>query len=179
MLMVLLMISGIVIFLFILFSFIIPNSWRVKEDATINLSLEELYESLLHVKNWPQWQMDDDSELAFMYVGPEKGEGASQYWETGGVPACLKIVRCEYNKRISYQMRINKGETILKFTLDFTNDHASVKLIWMCEGVSKRNPFERYMTLFYRWKMKQNMKVSLTRLQDIYGLQLKEMKQSA
>jgi hypothetical protein len=179
MFMVVFMITGIVITFFILFSFFVPIRWRVKEMLIIKTSSDELYESLLHVKRWPKWQMDENAAIPFMYVGPDKGEGASQYWETDGVPASLRIDRCDPGKSIHYQIRINKGETNLRFAIIFCEDLGSPKLTWVCEGTSKKNPFERYMTFFYKWKMKQEMKMALLRLKTIYERQLEEIKQSA
>ncbi|MFD1359382.1 hypothetical protein ACFQ4X_15775 [Fictibacillus halophilus] len=177
--MVLLLFTGIIIILFILVAFLIPAGWRVKETADLNISHFELYESLLHLKNWPRWQMDENAAIPFMYVGPERGEGASQYWETDGVPASLKIAHCIPGKSIHYQMRINKGETILRFGIFFSENHGSTTLTWMCEGTSKKNPFERYIAFFYTWKMRREMKAALFRLKKIYEPQLKELKQPA
>ena len=171
------MISAIIFF--ILFSLFIPSIWRVKETVILNIAPIEMYESLVHIKNWPQWQMDENAAIPFMYVGPEKGEGASQYWETDSVPASLRIDRCIPGKSIHYQMRINKGETILRFVILFSEGTSSTRLTWMCEGSSKRHPFERYITLFYRWKMKHEMKLALIRLKLIYESQSKEQKQPA
>jgi hypothetical protein len=179
MLMMFLLVTGIVIILFILAAFLIPAGWRVKETAELNISHFELYESLLNLKNWPRWQMDEDAAIPIMFVGPERGEGASQYWETDGVPASLKIGRCVLEKSIHYQMRINKGETILRFGIFFSENHGSTTLTWMCEGTSKKNPFERYIAFFYKWKIKREMKAALFRLKKIYEPQLKGLKQPA
>jgi hypothetical protein len=177
--MVFLLFTGIVIILFILAAFFIPVGWRVKETADLNISHFELYETLLHLKNWLRWQMDENAAIPFMYVGPERGEGASQYWETDGVPASLKIGRCVPGKSIHYQMRINKGETILRFGIFFSEDHGSTTLTWVCEGTSKKNPFERYFAFFYKWKMRREMKAALFKLKKIYEPQLKKLKQPA
>ncbi|MFE1242641.1 hypothetical protein ACFW35_00810 [Fictibacillus sp. NPDC058756] len=177
--MVFLLFTGILIILFILAAFLIPVGWRVKETSEMNISHFELYESLLHLKNWPRWQMDENAAIPFMYVGPERGEGASQYWEIDGVPASLKIGRCVPGKSIHYQMRINKGETILMFCIFFFQKQGSTTLTWMCEGTSMKNPFERYITFFYKWKMRREMKAALFRLKKICEPQSKELKQPA
>lgn len=177
--MVVWLLTGIVIILFVLAALLIPARWRVKETADLNISHFELYEALLNLKNWQRWQMDENTAIPFMFVGPERGEGASQYWEIDGIPASLKITRCVPGKSIHYQMRINKGETILMFCIFFSDKHGSTTLTWMCEGASKKSLFERYLTFFYKWKMKREMKVALFRLKKIYEPQLKKLKQPA
>lgn len=171
--------TGIVMILFVLAALLIPARWKVKETADLNISHVELYEPLLNLKNWPQWQMDEHTAIPFMYVGPERGDGASQYWEIDGVPASLKITRCVPGKSIHYQMRINKGETNLMFCIFFSEKRGSTTLTWMCEGTSKKNILERYLTFYFKWKMKREMKIALFRLKKIYEPQLKELKQPA
>lgn len=163
---------------FILISFLIPFRWKVKHTALIKASAEEVYDFLLHLKNWPQWQMKDEKDLTFLYVGPEKGEGAAQYWESAGTPACLRIGRCEHLISIHYQIRINRGETVLRWTLDFKNKKEFTMLTWECEGTSKKNPFDWFLTFFYKWKTKQEMKIAMERLQEI-NIQVKQLKRSA
>ncbi|OOE14801.1 hypothetical protein [Fictibacillus arsenicus] len=174
------LLTSIVIILFVLAALLIPVRWRVKETADLNISLFDSYESLLNLKNWPRWQMDENTAIPFMYVGPERGEGASQYWEIEGVPASLKISRCVPGISIHYQMRINKGETVLRFVIFFSENHGcSTTLTWVCEGTTKKNPFERYLTFYYKWKMGQEMKAALFRLKKIYEPQSIELKQPA
>jgi hypothetical protein len=177
--MMILFISAILMIFFMLFSFFIPKKWCVKEMVYLKIPSDDLYELLLYVKNWPQWQMDEHAVIPIMYVGPEKGEGASQYWESDGVPACLRIDRCEPGKSIHYQMRINKGETVLRFGILFSDEQNSTKLTWMCEGTSSKNPFERYITFFYKWMMRREMKVAVVRLKKLMDARLKELKQPA
>ncbi|MBY6037430.1 hypothetical protein KUV80_12220 [Fictibacillus nanhaiensis] len=172
-------IIGLVFSVFLLVSLIIPVKWRVKESAFIKCPVEKLFEELLHVKRWTEWQMDDNDEIAFLYVGPEKGEGAAQYWESNGTPACLRIDRCVPFKSISYQIRLNRGETVLKWRMDFLSDNPdSTHLTWMCEGTAPKHPIERYLTLFYKWKTKQEMKKAIFKLQEVNAAKY-DVKQSA
>lgn len=171
--------TGVAIILFVLAAFLIPARWRVEETADLNISHFELYEALLNLKNWPRWQMDENTGIPFMYVGSEKGEGASQYWEINGVPASLKIGRCIPGKSIHYEMRINKGETILRFGIFFSDKQGSTTLTWMCEGTSKKNIFERYLTFYFKWMMRREMKAALFRLKKIYEPQINELKEPA
>jgi hypothetical protein len=179
MLMVVWLFTGIAIILFVLAALLIPARWRVKETADLNISHFELYEFLLNLKNWPRWQMDEDAAIPFMFVGAERGEGASQYWEIDGVPASLKITRCVPGKSFHYEMRINKGETILMFCIFFSEKQGSTTLTWMCEGTSKKNIFERYLTFYFKWKLRQEMKVALIRLKKIYEPQINKLKEPA
>ncbi|RZT21110.1 hypothetical protein [Fictibacillus sp. BK138] len=171
--------TGIVMILFVLAALFIPAKWRVKETADLNISCLELYEFLLNLKNWPSWQMDENTAIPFMYVGPERGEGASKYWEINGVPASLKIGLCVQGKNIQYEMRINKGETILRFGIILSGNQRSTTLTWMCEGTSKKNLFERYLTFYDKWTMRREMKAALFRLKKIHEPQLEELKQPA
>jgi hypothetical protein len=159
-------------------AYFIPKRWSIDRTAHIQASAEPLYNFLLHLKNWPEWQMDNKDEVVFLYVGNDSGEGAAQYWETDGVQACLRIIRCEHLKNIHYCMRINQGETMLNFKFEFQQAEGFTALRWRCQGISMNNPLERYASLLYRWRVRQEMKKALDKLKEVYRLQEK-MKQSA
>jgi hypothetical protein len=152
---------------FALLSLFIPRKWNVSCRSQLNSSCKELYAFLTNLKNWPAWQMDEEGDIAFLYVGPKIGEGAAQYWVSDDIPSCLRIERCELYKRIHCQIRINQGETVLHWTLEFNENKNGTEIAWMCQGTSKRNPFDRYLTLFYKWMLKREMKEALGRLKRV------------
>lgn len=176
--MVSILIAGVLFLSFIVIAFFIPKVWYVKQTAFIHTSVEQMYDFLLCIKNWPKWQLDFEEEIAFLYVGPEKGEGSAQYWEINGVAASLRVIQCEYLRNINYQMRINHGETRLDYKLELLRAENSVTLIWSCEGISNNNPLDRYASLIYGWRVKKEMKKALVKLKEVYHAQEK-IKQSA
>lgn len=167
--------TGIILLILSGLIYLVPRRWSVTETALIQTSAERLYAFLLPIKNWTKWQMDNEEEIAFLYIGPEKGEGASVYWEADGVPANIRIYSCEHLKNIRYHMKINSGETLLHFKFELVSLEDTVKVIWICEGTSTNHPLDRFISLFYRWGVRREMKKALEKLSEVYGYQEKSL----
>jgi hypothetical protein len=162
------MVALVILALFGILSLFVPRNWRVVHQTHMAHTVAELYAFLVHLKNWPRWQSVNENEVPFLYMGHTEGEGAVQYWEIDGVPACLRMERCEPYEKLHCQVRINKGDTVIRWTFELRESKGGTELTWICQGTSRKNPLDRCLTFFYKWRMKRDMRDSLERLRLLH-----------
>lgn len=96
--------SGFILLVLTGMILLIPKRWSVSQTALVPTSMEQLYDDLTTIKNWKRWQMDSKGEEnALLYIGPEKGEGATVYWEADGNSANMRIYRCVHLRTLFYE----------------------------------------------------------------------------
>ncbi|KZE63827.1 hypothetical protein AWM68_11975 [Fictibacillus phosphorivorans] len=157
--------TGFILLVLIRMILFIPKRWSVSQTVLVQTSTEQLYNDLSTIKNWKRWQMEsEEEEIDLLYIGPEKGEGASVYWNADGNSAGLRIYRCVHLRTIHYFMKINASETLLYFKYELFSLGEVVKVAWVCEGTSKN----ALLSLIYRWGVRREMKKALEKLSEVY-----------
>jgi len=120
------------------------------------------------LRNWPRWSAwSERDRIEFSYGDTVEGVGALQRWRHGKNHGSLKIVRSEPGRRIDYSVKLGGEKLELLGRIDVVPDGACTRITWKSVWEPARNPYMRYVDLFFRWRMRRDFAYGLARLKAL------------
>lgn len=166
---------GISIFFSLIFvaGFLLPDTFRAKQKATIPAHYSQVYpylENLETWQNWTAWSKRKDPSLQIRFPSKTVGEGATQAWQ-GEVmgKGSLTLTECVPVEGIRYKMNF---EDKLQMTgrIHFADTSATqTQLIWTTVGDLGDNPIFRYFGLLMPGMIAPDLQEGLEGLKTIVG----------
>jgi len=158
-----------VLALFLLvFPYFMRRRPRVARQITICTPPEDIFDMVNDLRNWPRWTAwSRREEISFDYGDVTHGVGAMQKWRQGKHAGTLRIIRSEPGKRIDYHLDMNRGKFRLLGRIDLVPDGECTRLTWKCVWEPARNPYMRYVDLFFRWMIGRDFSEGLVNLKTL------------
>ena len=152
----------------LVFPFFLRRRPRVERKITICAPPSAIFPLISDLRNWPLWtSWHRDPAMTLTYSALSEGAGAWQRWETRRMSGVLRIVRCDRDSRIDYEVIMGRGAYQLLGRLELEEDGACTRVTWRCVWASARNPYRRYFDLFCRWLIARDFTSGLSNLREV------------
>lgn len=158
---------------FVVGGFLLPSTWTVSESTIIKSPSEAVYEQTANLRNWQNWSpwtKEKDPTQVYTYEGPEMGAGAKWLWTSEKMgKGWLEIKEADPTKGIAYELFIDMGsmQSTLHGDITFTHEDDSLKVTWTDRGESGRNLIKRWMSIFIKQMLGDELKEGLSKLKTI------------
>ncbi len=144
----------------------LPDYYDISRTIRINRSLDETFSYTSNLNNWEQWLPTSDSnikynvqDLQITWSSPQSGKSS------------YRIDSITINKRLDFVKNLNipKDPPVKQYML-FDFDGASTYISWH-QYDSLSYPFERWMNLIMKGKIKKQFELGLINLQKVLEAQ--------
>lgn len=171
---ILLSILIILVCIFFIGGFLIPDEWKVTRSIVIQASPEKIYPFISDFKQWDKWSpwnSTKDATLKYTYEGPNAGIGSTQRWISKNMgTGWMRFTSANPQRGVSYDLFININETSssLQGNIKFipVNDHETT-LIWTDRGHSGDNYLKRWFSLMLKPMLEKDLDLGLTGLKTL------------
>ena len=139
-----------VLVVFVGVGLLLPKEYEVKRSIVINASPEDIYPSVVDLKQWSSWGVwfQRDPNMQIEYGGPDRAIGMYSKWHSASEGSGeLEITQLKHNRRVRYSLRFAEYEmgTTGQILLEETPD--GTRVIWSDKGEVGANPLDRYFVL--------------------------------
>lgn len=141
---------GVLVMLFLVVAYVLPDSYHVERSIVIDAPPEEIHAYVDQLNRWPEWTVwttERYPNLEYSYEGPEAGVGARQIWddpETGA--GHLEITESDPQEGIVYTM-VFEGFEPLDGAIQYDQVDDGTQVSWIANGKTGNNPIARYFGL--------------------------------
>lgn len=146
----LLVVAGVIILLFVVTSFFIPNEYSVERRVNINAEPSEIYPYVVDLKEWQKWGVwfKRDPNMKLDYFGPDRAIGMRSEWvsETEGNGE-MEITQLEHNKRVLYRLYFPDFDMGSSGVVEIEATGQGSMVTWRDEGTVDNNPINKYFAL--------------------------------
>lgn len=146
----LLVVAGVIILLFVVTSFFIPNEYSVERSVNINAEPSEIYPYVVDLKEWQKWGVwfKRDPNMKLDYSGPDRAIGMRSEWisETEGNGE-MEITQLEHNKRVLYRLYFPEFDMGSLGVVEIEPTVDGSMVTWRDEGTVDNNPINKYFAL--------------------------------
>ncbi len=163
-----------------LLGFLIVFPWfytrrpRVARRTVIHAKPPEIFPFINDLRNWPLWtEWARRDEMHFSYSGSPAGVGAVQRWESGCMSGEMRIVKSVEDDHIAYDLDINQGKYHLEGVLALEAVGEYTRATWVCKWELSRNPYARYLDLFFMWRIGRDFSAGLHNLAELIEKRLR------
>lgn len=153
--------------------FVIPKEWSVNEGITINAPSEVVYAQIADLKNWQNWSpwtKEKDPTQEYTYEGVEPGVGQKWSWTSEKMgTGWLEIKTADPSKGITYElfMDMNGNQSTILGELTYVQTENGLDVVWKDSGNSGNNLIKRWMSLFIKPMLSNEMKAGLAKLKTV------------
>jgi hypothetical protein len=164
---------GLFFAVFISGAFLIPRTWVVSENITINTSTNAIYGQVANLRNWQNWSVwtkEKDPTQVYTYQGPDSGTGAKWLWTSEKMgQGYLEIKQANVHQGIVYELFIDMGsmQSSLQGEIAYQPSNGALKVIWTDRGDTGNNLIKRWMSLFIKKMLADDMRQGLKKLKEI------------
>jgi hypothetical protein len=124
----------LVVVVFVVGGFTLPDQRTVIRSATINAPTANVYALTASLKNgWTQWSPfgeAQDPTMKSTYTGPDEGIAATQSFTGKQGAGTMKIVSADAAKGIGYQLSLMEGKLTIDGHMNFEPEGGGTKVIW-------------------------------------------------
>lgn len=153
---------------FLVFPFFLRRRPRVERRITICAPPSAVFPFLNDLRNWPLWSAWGQRDgIDFSYGATVSGVGAEQRWKGGRMNGVMRIVKCEGDVRLDYEVDVSGGAYQLVGRIELQPDGACTRLVWKCAWDRAENPFRRYIDLLMRWMIRRDFAQGLENLKAL------------
>lgn len=159
--------------IFLIGGFFIPDEWTVSRSITIHASPDEIYpyvSNFAEWQKWSPWSTSKNANLKYTYEGPDAGVGAKQRWisEKMGT-GWMKITSADPHTGIAYDLFIDMGSShsMLHGDIAFSQDKQETKVTWTDSGKSEKGYIKRWMSLIIKPMLGKDLDQGLAELKSI------------
>ncbi|MES2570547.1 MAG: SRPBCC family protein [Verrucomicrobiota bacterium] len=160
----------------LLFPFFLRRRPRVERRITIFASPEIIFALLEDPENWSRW-----TELS---SGKCCGNaGALHPQDAEGMRAPVRVMGRVPASRLDYEMAITPFEASIEYPLrarfDLLRDGECTRLVWRAVWEQARNPYLRYVDLFFQWMLGRHFSRGLANLKRLAERQARNREREA
>lgn len=157
--------------LLVVFSFILPKTYKVERNTFIKSNPEIIYSLVSNFQQWHlwvAWTKEVDSTVIFELNGPTAQVGASWKWN-GEILGKGEMILTELEppRLVAYDLAFDEGKYRSKGKLVIESQADSVKVSWFDEGDLGYNPISRYMGLLMDRMMGPDFEKGLAKLKTV------------
>ena len=167
------LVIGFVILLIILgaVSFILPSKLSVERSLKIKASKEVVFEQVNNLQNWEKWTfwMNIDTTMELKFFGNEKGEGAGFEWKSdksevgsGNLTIIASKPFDSIHAEIEFKHKLKADAYYL-----FIDSASETNVIFIFKLNLGNNPIARYLGLFMRKRIGNDLENSLVNLKKV------------
>jgi len=146
-----LVVLGVLLFVLIAVSQLLPSTYHVERSVTIQAKPEAIHPWINNLKKWPEWSAwtaAKDPTLVYSYEGPEEGVGAISKWEAKKMgQGEMSLTETDPQKGLKFDLSFDHGKYRSKGTFTFEPAGDATKVVWGMDGEISRNPMDRYFSL--------------------------------
>ena len=146
----LLVVVGVVILLFVVTSFFIPNDYSVERKVNIDAQPAEIYPYVVDLREWQKWGVwfKRDPSMKLNYSGPDRAIGMRSEWksETEGNGE-MEITQLEHNKRVLYRLYFPDFDMGSSGVVEIESTADGSVVTWRDEGSVDNNPINKFFVL--------------------------------
>lgn len=146
-----LIVVGVLLFVLIAVSQLLPSTYHVERSVMIQAKPEGIHPWINDLKKWPEWSAwttAKDPTLVYTYEGPEEGVGAVSKWEGKKMgQGEMKLTESDPQKGAKFDLSFDQGKYRSRGFFTFEPAGDATKVIWGFDGDVSRNPMDRYFSL--------------------------------
>jgi len=157
--------GGILLTLFLLIGWLLPQSWEAEASTVIDAPASELYPLLDSPEGWQRWTPWPDSGVE--RTGPTRGQGATLSWNDPELGAGSFAIVSATEQRVDYAVRVDEGAMRTDGTLSLTQEAGGVRVQWREEGDLGWNPLMGYWALSLSRAQSEELAKGLERLRGL------------
>jgi hypothetical protein len=154
--------GGLLLTLFLVVGWLLPQSWEAEVSALIDAPASALHPLLDSPEGWQKWTPWPESGVA--RTGPTRGRGATLSWDDPELgKGSFAIVQAN-EQRVDYAVRVDDGAMRTDGTLSLTPEAGGVRVQWREEGDLGWNPLMGYWALSLSRAQSEELAKGLERL---------------
>jgi len=163
----------ILLAIFFIGGFFIPDDWSITRSTTIKASPEHIYHFVSNFRQWEKWSpwnSSKDSSLKYSYEGPKSGVGAKQTWSSDKMGSgWMTFTEADPKTGIAYDLFIDMGSTQsqLQGKMVFEPKGDETLVTWTDKGSANKNYIRRWMSLMLRPMLGREMDKGLAGLKAL------------
>lgn len=152
----------------LIFPFFLRRRPRVERRITILASPATIFAQLEDLRRWPLWNAWSAREERHCRYGEiARGAGAEQRWEGRRMSGTMRILKCEPDERIDYEVVLDGEATPLVGRIELHPDGACTRVVWKCAWDLAPNPYHRYFDVLLRWMIRRDFGTGLANLKAL------------
>jgi hypothetical protein len=154
--------GAVLLSLFLLVGWLLPQSWQAEADALIAAPVSAVYPLLDSPEGWRRWTPWPDSVTR---TGPPRGTGASLAWDDPELGVgYFTIIDAAEAERVEYAVFVDEGAMRTNGSLLLRAEGSGVRVTWREEGDLGWNPLMGYWALSLSRAQSQELAKGLDRL---------------
>jgi hypothetical protein len=154
--------GAVLLSLFLLIGFLLPQSWQAEASALIAAPPSAIYPLLDSPEGWRRWTPWPESGV--QRSGPSRGEGATLSWDDPELGAGSFAIVSATEQRVDYAVRVDEGAMRTDGTLSLTSEAGGVRVQWREQGDLGWNPLMGYWALSLSRAQSEELAKGLERL---------------
>ncbi len=163
----------ILLAIFVIGGFLIPDEWEISRSNTIHANAERIYPFVSNFKeweNWSPWNASKDATLKYSYEDSETVVGAKQSWTSEKMGnGWMKFTAASQQSGVSYDLFIDMGrmQSTLHGNIAFSPEGDETRLTWTDRGNSDKSWIKRWMSILIKPMLRKDLDSGLAGLKEL------------
>lgn len=156
--------------LFVLASFLLPDSYRVERSIHIKANPERVFTLIEDPREWRRWSAWNrrDPAMTISYSGPARGEGAGWQWRSASQgQGEMRFLRVTQDKMVEYELYFPDFDSRPTGAFRLIPRDGGTEVRWSMDGRAGLSPFMRWMNLFMDAMVGRDFEEGLAELKAI------------
>lgn len=157
------------IVLFAIVGLMLPSTYEVKRQVSINASAPEVYANIVNLKAWREWSVwyERDPNMKVTFSGPDSNVGMKSSWlsETEG-NGVMTLTQVNENQMVEYDLQFPDMGFGSVGVLTLQEENGGTLVVWTNTGEIGYNPIFRYFGLMMDGMIGPDFEAGLANLKE-------------